>query len=168
MLGVLCLPDSLDEARGHLKTVRDWTAKSGEMECIIRSHILAAEIARCAGDLPGAIAEATTGLNLAKGCGYGRFIIDLLLLLAKIQIAIPEYRPALGYAREALDRAQHPDCRYAWGEADALHLCGICHQGLGELELARQRLESALKIRERINHPGVKETLKLLEGLKGK
>jgi tetratricopeptide (TPR) repeat protein len=168
LLGLICLPDSLNEARGHLKAVRDWTAKSGEMECIIRAHILAVEIARCAGDLPGAIAEATTGLNLAKGCGYGRFTIDLLLLLSKIQMAIPDYRPALGYAREALDRSQHLDCRYAWGEADALHLCGICHQGLGELELAQQRLETALKIRERIKHPGVKETLKLLEGHKGK
>jgi len=168
LLGLICLPDSLDEARGHLKTVRDWTVWSGHMECIIRAHILAVEIARYAGDLPGALAEATTGLNLAKGCGYGKFTIDLLLLLAKIQIAIPEYRPALGYAREALDRSQHPDCRYAWGEADALYLCGICHQGLSELELARQRLESALKIRERIKHPGVKETRKLLEGLKGK
>jgi 1,2-phenylacetyl-CoA epoxidase PaaB subunit len=33
-------------------------------------------------------------------------------------------RKALQNARNALDRSEHPDCQYAWGKADALHLCG--------------------------------------------
>lgn len=168
LLGLLSLPDSITKARRRLKKVRDWTNRSGEMECIIRAHILAAEIAYCAADFPGALAEATTGLNHAEGCGYGRHAIDLLLQLARINLAIPDPRVALGNARKALDRSQHPECCYAWGEADALHLCGICHKELGEVELAKKRLQAAHKVRKRIQHPGAEETAKLLEELQAK
>ena len=160
------LPDSITEARSHLKKVLDWTDRSGHMECIIRAHILAAEIAYCAGDFPSALSEATTGLNHAEGCGYGRFAIDLLLQLAKIHLAIPDPRMALGNARKALDRSQDPECGYAWGEADALHLCGICHKELNEPELAKKRLKAAYKVRKKIQHPGAEETRKVLDELK--
>ena len=163
LLGLLNLPESIAEARNHLKEIRGWTNQSGEMECIIRAHILAAEIAYCSGDYPGAISEVTTGLNHAESCGYGKFTIDLLLLLAKINLAIPDFRTALSNARKALDRSEHKDCRYAWGQANALHLCGVCHRELNEPELAKKRLEAALKIRKKIQHPGAEETQKLID-----
>lgn len=103
---------------------------------------------------------------MAEGCGFGKFAIDLLLLIAKIQLAVPDVRAALGRAREALDRSQHPDCQYAWGEADGLHLCGICHQRLNEPELARRRFEAAVAVRQRIQHPGLEESRKMLEGVR--
>ncbi|MCP4608376.1 MAG: DUF4062 domain-containing protein [Planctomycetes bacterium] len=163
LLGLFSLPDSITKARKHLTKIRDWTDQSGNMECIIRAHILAAEIAYCSGDYPGALSEATIGLNHAESCGYGRFAIDLLLQLAKINLAIPDARTALGNARKALDRSEHRDCRYAWGQADALHLCGVCHKELNEPELAKKRLETALKLRRKIQHPGAEETEKLIK-----
>jgi tetratricopeptide (TPR) repeat protein len=165
LLGLFSLPGSISKARNHLKKAREWTNQSGCMEVILRAHILAAEIAYCSGDFPAALAEATTGLNQAEGCGFGWFAIELLLQLAKIHLAIPDARAALQYARQALDRSEHPDCCYAWGEANALHLCGICHKELKEPELARKRLKAALKIRKRIQHPGAGETEKILEEL---
>jgi tetratricopeptide (TPR) repeat protein len=167
LLGILSLPESVSKARGHLQKVREWTEKSGHMECIIRSHILALEIAYCSKDYPIALSEAKTGLNHAEGCGYGKFTIDILLLLSKINCAIPDYSAALGFARKALDKSQHPDCGYAWGEANGLYLCGLCHKNLGEPELAKMRLEAALKIQEKVQHPEKHETIKLLEGLAG-
>ncbi|UCH93963.1 MAG: DUF4062 domain-containing protein, partial [Candidatus Aminicenantes bacterium] len=162
LLGILSLPGSIIEARNHLKKAREWTNKSGHMECILRAHILAAEIAHCSGDFAAALSEATAGLNQAEGCGFGWLAIELLLQLAKIHLAIPDARAALRYARQALDRSEHPDCCYAWGEANALHLCGICHKELKEPELARKRLKAALKVRKRIQHPGAAETEKML------
>ena len=167
-LGLLSLPDLIPDARSHLKKVRAWTDQYGEMESIIRAHILAAEIAYCADDFQSAVSEATTGLNHAEGCGYGKIAIDLNLQLAKIQLAIPDPRIALSHARKALDRSRHPECRYAWGESNALHLCGLSHKELGEPELAKKRLEAALKVRLKIQHTGAKETQKLLnEFIKG-
>ena len=165
LLGLFSLPNSITEARNHLKKARDWTDQSGHMECILRAHILAAEIAYCSGDFPAALSEATTGLNQAEGCGFGKFAIDLLLQLAKIHLAIPKPRAALRYACQALDRSEHPDCGYAWGEANALHLCGICHKELKEPELGRKHLKAALKIRKRIQHPDAAETESILKEL---
>jgi hypothetical protein len=88
--------------------------------------------------------------------------IELLLQLAKIHLAIPDARAALRYARKALDRSEHQDCSYAWGEANALHFCGICHKELKEPGLARKRLDAALIVRKRIQHPGAAETEKIL------
>ena len=138
------------------------------MECILRAHSLAAEIAYCSGDFSAALSEANTGLNQAEGCGYGVFAIEILLQLAKIHLATLEPRAALCHARKALDLAQQPECSYAWGEANALHLCGLCHKELGEPELARKRLESALKVRSRIQHPGLEETKKILDEIRVK
>lgn len=162
--GQLTLPVAI-EASNHLQKVRDWAATSGHMEAILKGHILAAEIAYCSGDYPGALSEAETGFNKAEGCGYGKYAIDILLLLAKIHLAIPDYKKALSYARQAFDRSDAPECQYAWGKANGLHLCGVCHKALGEYELARQRLEAALAIREKIQHPEVEETRKLLSEL---
>ncbi len=165
LMGLFSLPGSIIEARNHLKKARDWTNQSGHMEVILRAHILAAEIAYCSGDFPAALSEAATGLNQAEGCGFGWFAIDLLLQLAKIHLAIPDARAALRYARQALDRSGNPDCCCAWGEANALHLCGICHKELKEPELARKRLDAALKIRKSIQHPDAAETEKILKEL---
>lgn len=166
LLGLFSLPESIPEARDHLQKVRDWTEQSGHMEGIIKAHILAAEIAYCTGDFHTALDEATLGLNHAEGCGFGQFAIDLHLQLAKIYLAIPEPRTALQHAREALDRSQHPECQYAWGEANGLHLCGLAHSQLGEPELAKKRLIAAIEVRQRIQHPGVEETHRALESLK--
>ena len=61
---------------------------------------------------------------------------------------------------------RHPECQYAWGEADGLHLCGVAHARLGEVDLARQRLTAALAKREGLTHPGLPETRAELERLK--
>ncbi len=167
-LGVLALPHSTADARRHLQKIREWTEKSGAMECIIQSSILASEIAYCSADYTTAIVEAMTGSNHAENCGYGKYAIELLLQLSKIHSAIPDHKAALSFARQALDRSALPECGNAWGQADGGHLCGVCHLALGEYELARQRFSAALILREKIAHPEAGETRKLLEELKAR
>ena len=164
-LGLLALPKFINETREHLEKLRKWTAKSGDVMCIIFSHMLSAEIALRLDDYSAALTEANTGLNCADGSGFGHSAIELLLILARTNIAIPDYTAGLRFAREALERSQDPDCRYAWGQADGLHLCGVCHKALGEDELARKRLTAAMEIRRKIQHPGLEETSKLLAEL---
>ena len=89
------------------------------------------------------------------------------LALARAQLDAGEAKPALVRAREALDRSVHLECQYAWGEADALHLCGVAHARLGEPDLARTRLTAALAKREPLTHPGLPETRAKLERLGG-
>ena len=165
LLGLLALADSSPEASEHLESVREWADRTGHMEAILMGHHLASEIARDSGDVKSALDEAETGLTLAEGCGFGILAIKLLLSLSRGFLDAPDHRAALGKARDALERSRHKDCRYAWGEADAAHLCGRAHRRLGERDLAKRRFTEALEVRERIEHPGANETRSELEKL---
>src|SRR5205085_4312525 len=85
--------------------------------------------------------------------------------LSRAHLDAGDPKPALQRAREALDRSCHAECQYAWGEADALHLCGLAHACLGEPDLARQRLAAALAKRKALTHPGLDESRAALAAL---
>jgi hypothetical protein len=147
----------------YLDAVRDWTARSGEMEWIIEAHLLSARQQLASGDLQGALGEAESGLVHAVACGYGLLRIELLIALARIHLAWPDPSKAIQAAREALDLAAHPDCQYVWGEADAAQAWGEAYLANHEPTLAKRAFTYALEVRERIGHPGVAETERWLE-----
>jgi tetratricopeptide (TPR) repeat protein len=142
----------------HLDAIRAWTSRTGDMEYIIEAHLLAAQHLLARGDTQAALGEAETGLLHAVTCGYGLLRIELLVALARIRLAWPDPPKAIQAAREALDLAAHPDCGYAWGEADAAQAWGEAYFANGELALAQRAFTRALEVRRRIEHPGVVET----------
>jgi tetratricopeptide (TPR) repeat protein len=129
-----------------------------QLRCFRAACCLSASL----GDLTQGITEGESGILLADTCGFGKFSIDIRIALAEILLEAGDFQRALIVAREALDRSEHPDCQYAWGKADGLHFCGVAHLRLGDLKLAKQRLEAALEIRERLGHAKVEETRKAL------
>jgi tetratricopeptide (TPR) repeat protein len=159
----LLLPDDPAQAAQHLQDARAFASRSGVVDLQLRCFHAACELHRHLGDYPQAIAEAEAGILLADTCGFGGFSIDLRLALAETYLAAGDARKALQNARTALDRFEHPDCQYAWGQADGLHFCGLAHVRLGENELARQRLTAALELRERLGHGRVEETRRALD-----
>jgi hypothetical protein len=158
LLGLLALPDDPAAARQHLDAARSYASRSGNVEVQLRCYHLAAEIARTERAYDLARGEAEAGIHLADTCGFGHYAIELRLALARAHLDAGDPTAALQRAREALDRSVHPECQYAWGEADGLHLCGAAHARLGEVELARQRLTAALAKREPLTHPGLPDT----------
>jgi tetratricopeptide (TPR) repeat protein len=163
LLARLLLPDDPAQAARHLQDARAFASGSGCVEFQLRCFHAACELHRHLGDYPQAIAEADAGILLADTCGFGWYSIDLRLALAETLLAAGDARKALQNARNALDRSEHPDCQYAWGQADALHLCGLSHLRLGERELARQRLTAALELRDRLGHGRIEETRRALD-----
>lgn len=87
--------------------------------------------------------------------------------LAEAYLAASDPKKTLQTARAALYLSEHPECQYAWGQADGLHFCGLAHLRQGETELARQRLTAALDIQERLGHGRIAETRRALEELGG-
>lgn len=158
LLGLLALPDDPVAARRHLGDARNYAFRSGHVEVQLRCYCLAAEVARLDHAYGLACSEAEAGIHLADTCGFGYYSIELRLALARAHLDACDVKAALKRAREALDRSVHPECQYAWGEADGLHLCGVAHARLGEIELARQRLMAARTGRDRLRHPGLPET----------
>jgi tetratricopeptide (TPR) repeat protein len=160
------IKDDLVRASRHLADARAFASRSGAVELQLRCFHSACELQHSLGDHTQSISEAEAGVLLADTCGLGKYSIDLRLALAESLLAAGEPTKALQYARAALDRSQAPGCRYAWGQADGLHLCGVAHLRLGERELARQRLTAALELRQRLGHPRIDETRTALESLR--
>ncbi|MEA2417248.1 MAG: hypothetical protein QOI58_3905 [Thermoanaerobaculia bacterium] len=146
----------------HLDAIRAWTSRTGDMEWIIEAHLLTARHLLARGDTQAALGEADTGLLHAVACGYGLLRIELLVVLARIRLAWPDPPKAIQAAREALDLAAHPDCGYAWGEADAAQAWGEAYFANSELALAQRAFTRALEVRRRIEHPGASETARWL------
>jgi hypothetical protein len=158
LLGLLDLPGDPAAAGKHLEAARNYASHSGHVEAQLRCCHLAVEIARTVRAFERGQSEAEAGILLADTCGFGHHGIELRLALARIHLAAGEPGAALQRGREALERSVHPDCRYAWGEADGLHLCGVARVRLGEVEPARQLLSAALAKREQLHHTGQVET----------
>lgn len=142
----------------QLDEIRAWTSRTGDMEGVIEAHLLAARHLLARGDAQSALGEAETGLLHAEACGFGLLRIELLVTLARIRLAWPDPLKAIQAAREALDLAAHPDCGYAWGEADAAQVWGEAYFANGELALAKRAFTRALEVRRRIEHPGASDT----------
>ncbi|MDP9191601.1 MAG: DUF4062 domain-containing protein [Acidobacteriota bacterium] len=142
----------------HIDEIRAWTSRTGDMPYIIEAHLLAARHLLVRGDTQAALGEAETGLLHAVTCGYGLLRIELLVALTRIRLAWPDPPKAIQAAREALDLATHPDCGYAWGEADAAQVWGEAYFANSELALAQRAFSRALEVRRRIEHPGASET----------
>jgi tetratricopeptide (TPR) repeat protein len=157
MLARIALAEGRDPMP-HLEEIRAWTSRTGDMEFIIEAHLLTARHLLARGDTQSALGEAETGLLHAVACGYGLLRIELLVALARIRLAWPDPPKAIQAAREALDLAAHPDCGYAWGEADAAQVWGEAYFANGELALAQRAFTRALEVRRRIEHPGAAET----------
>ena len=152
-------------ATGHLIAARQFAEKSGEIELQLRCFQAACELALAVADLPQSLIEGEAGILLADTCGFGKFSVDIRVPLAGAYLASNQYQKALQTARYALDLSEQG--QYAWGQADALHLCGIAHIRLGESELARQRLTAALALRTKLTHPKTDETKRALDQLSG-
>jgi tetratricopeptide (TPR) repeat protein len=156
--GRLSLPHYAISARQHLGAAIGYASRSDNVEVRLRCYHLAAEVHRAERTYDLARKEAEAGIHLADTFGFGHYAIELRLILAHTHLDGGDPKAALGCANESLDRSVQPECQYAWGEADGLHLCGIAHAKLGETDLARQRLTAAVAIREKLGHPGLAET----------
>lgn len=157
-LGEIALPDDPAAARDYLWLARTWTARTGDMEVILRAHQLAANIALAKREPAHALTEATEGLTLADTHGYGLHSIHLRLAAARAHLALNQPSEALPLASDALTRASAPECAYAWGHADALHLLGLIQRALGQRDVALKHFEAAATLRARIEHPGTEES----------
>lgn len=163
LLARISISTDAGKASNFLKQARRFAEDSGDISYQLNCFHAASELQLHLGDHVQAIAEAQAGILLADTCGFGLSSIHLRIALADALLVAGEPRKALQNAREALDRSEHPECQYAWGQADGLHFCGVAHLRLGERELAHQRLTAALELREKLGHRHLEKTKRALE-----
>lgn len=152
-------------AKVDLEKARQWVRRSGDVEVTLRSHLLACEIALRSQDYSGCLNEAGAALQLAEGCDYGLYTIDLFVMLARTHLAASDPASALRATGEAIARATRPDTRYAWAASDASQLEGEALLSVGKIDQALERFRSAVESRARIGHPRLSESRKSLAAL---
>lgn len=139
--------------RDNLQAATGWILHSGSVEHLCLYHLLRARAATDTGQREDAQRAVNEGLHLARVLGLGLYHIELLCLQGEINLARGDAPAAERMASEALWRATADDCRFAWGEAEARHLLGKALTVQQRVREAKEALESALQLRQRIGDP---------------
>ena len=153
-----------EACRQSIEAASAWVLRSGSVEHLCLLHLVRAQSERDAGNLPAARRAADEGVHAASQSGLGLYHILLLIARAETLLA-DEPEAAERSAREALNLASAPNCRFCWGEWEARHLVGESLAAMGRSAEARALLQQALRFRRRVGDPRAKETQALLSRL---
>jgi hypothetical protein len=155
----------LDHAHcgSNLESAAKWILHSGSVEHLCLLHITQARLARSEGDGEAAQRAVYPGLQLARQCGLGLYLIELLCEQAEICLARTDYSAAEHHAAAALERAQATDCQFLWGAAEAGHLLGVALFHQDQSDKARLFLTQALSRRLHLGDPRVEQTRQVLQ-----
>jgi hypothetical protein len=156
-----------DPARCHscLEAASAWILHSGSVEHLCLLHLVRARLARAEGQTNNAQSAVTEGLHVARQCGLGLYLVELLCEQAEILLIKEDAPAAEQTAREAWHRALSASCQFMWGAAQAGHLVGqaLCNQK--RFEEAGAVLKKTLLLRQRIGDPAAVATEHLLSTL---
>jgi len=161
----------------HLRQALDWGTRNADEEVIAWSHLVRAKLALSEGSYADVIRATKDGLQIAEECSYGLYWIDLQIVQALgylhlgdasvaercVLLALRGYSSADG--RLQFLGAEDPECGYAWGIGDGLHVLGQILAQQGKTQEAKVAFQRALTIRNSIDDPRKSETLIAMEHL---
>src|SRR5262249_19102521 len=82
-----------EQARGHLTTASKWILHSGSVEHLCLLHLIQTRLARSARDGEAAQQAVSAGIRLARQCGLGLCLIELLCEQSEVCLARADARP---------------------------------------------------------------------------
>ncbi|MDW8284353.1 MAG: NACHT domain-containing protein [Myxococcales bacterium] len=148
-----------------------WGSRTGDAEMLVRAGLCHARIRMDAGNLDGAASVVGMALPAAVEHGLGIDRIDLLLMRGHLLLRRGDLAGAEADARDALAYAMAPECRYLWGEADALHLLAMVllsgRPAGARIVEAATHLADELELREQMLDPRAHDVRWLLRRLTG-
>ncbi len=149
----------LEQSREHLQAGAAWSLRSGSVEHLCLMHLHRARL-----DLDTAKDShaLTEGLQVARSCGLGLYLVELLCEQAETVLGSDPVA-AERAAREALQQSSAAQCQFQWGAAAAGHLLGKSLLAQGRGAEARAFLEKTLALRRRLGDPRAVFTEQLLE-----
>ncbi len=149
----------------YLEAASAWVLHSGSVEHLCLLHLVRCRAARSSGEREAAQRAAIAGIHLARQCGLGLYLIELLCQQAELCLDRADSPAAEHLAAAALERAWAADCRFLWGAAEAGHLLGQALAVQQRAREARAILKKTLALRRRIDDPKVQQTRQLLASL---
>jgi hypothetical protein len=155
----------LAAARRYLDEASAWVLHSGSAEHLALLHLVRARLSRFVGEGEAAQRAVAEGLHVARQCGMGLALIELLCEQAEVALARSDPAVAEDFACAALERAVAEDCRFAWGNAAALHLWGRALFARERTAEARRTLTRACRLAGRLGDPRSADVEQLLKQL---
>lgn len=113
---------ALDEARARMNRASQWALNSGSQEHLCTMQLMRARVALDEGSLETAATALEEGIHIARDCGFGLWLIELLNERAKLHLLKKLPQEAEADAREAFESASSPECRFQSGEMEARQL----------------------------------------------
>ena len=184
----------LGRTEQRIKKAEKWILNSGSQEHLCLLHLMRTRLAIDKKQFETAQTALIEGLHIAERCSFGLYHIDLLNEQARLHLLQGNMKDAERAALCALNGtlangepaprrnlplkkqqpnsllsmigAKHPECQYAWGEAEAGHLLGEALIVQGHKTEARKILESILALRKTIGHYRTNRTEQLLASLR--
>jgi hypothetical protein len=160
-----CRADTLVETRRRLETAARWVLHSGSMEHLCLYHLVRSRIAKQAGEIPIGQLAVDEGLHIARQCGLGLYLVELLCAQAELFLVSGEPEAAEQSAGEAACLASSNECQFLFGVAEAGHLLGRALATLDRMSEARTILEEVRSIRLRTGDQRKAQTDALLDSI---
>lgn len=110
------------DADARLNRASQWALNSGSQEHLCTMQLLRARLAMEENSLDSAAAALEEGIHIARECGFGLWLIELLNERAKLMLRLKLPQEAESDAREAFESASSPECRFQFGEMEARQL----------------------------------------------
>jgi hypothetical protein len=156
-----------DQSRSQARVgaVEKWVVNSGSVEHLVLLHLVKARLARTLGHSETAQHNVDAGLRLARQCGLGLYLLELLCEQAEVCLARADVAAAESFAAAALERATSPQCQFLWGAAEAGHLLGFALFQQGQMNKSRRHLEQVRTWRRQLLDPKLEATQQLLARL---
>jgi tetratricopeptide (TPR) repeat protein len=153
---------TLSKAHPFLESATEWVLNSGSQEHLALLHLVRGRLALDERNLPSARNAIDEGLHTCSESGFHLLRVDFLLELSRLHAVEGRLDDACRAAQEALSLARTPEMRFAWGEAEALHLLGELQRLLKQPDAARALFGECLQLRRRIGDLNAGWTERLL------
>jgi hypothetical protein len=154
-------------ARRSLDDAARWILHAGSVEHLCLYHMVRARISRHDGEVEAAQLAANEGLHIARRCGLGLYLVELLCIQAELWLKSSQPSAALQPAREALRFATSAESHFIWGSTEAGHLVGQSLLAQNRPDEAKPILDKVLSRRRRINDPRAILTQDLIDSIDG-
>jgi tetratricopeptide (TPR) repeat protein len=153
----------LTRPQGHLAKASNWILHSGSVEHLCLMHLMQTRLARSENDGEAAQRAIDAGIRLARQCGLGLYLIDMLCEQAELCLNRADAPAAEHFAAAALERAESPDCQFLWGATLAGNLLGWALLKQGKAHQARPFLKQAVARCLHLGDPNLEHAQRLLK-----
>jgi len=143
-----------------------WAEENRHPETCCRAYLSGARLNLFTNELEKAGRYVDKCVALALKCGFKLFETDCRVTAARVELKKGESDKALKHCESALKLADDPDCSYAWGKGNALHLMGEILLNKGDVSRAENFLKKAAELRMRMEDPRLLNTRTVLKKIR--